>query len=342
MATLFKRRHRDGTWVWYVLYQLNGKSRMKTTGTSDKRLALEVLRKIEVDLLRARKGLGPSEEVAPILLSEFIEVYLEERKKVGKAPRTLSTDAYALGRLLDYTGDCALKSVTPAVVLRYRDFKLESVKPASASVELRSLRAAFSWAVEKPGVKYLYSNPFSQKGLIPKAEGRTVPLILTPDEKARFFSAIDDPEHKRLFQFILLTGCRRSEVANLQWSDIDLEQKRVTFRKTKTKKDRTLPVNLELMQIILALDRSQPKPFRYGPDWISHLFKRYLRQAQIEKDLHLHCLRHTAASDLVRKGVHLTKIQKFLGHSSVKVTELYTHVLPEDLREVAEALTCLG
>ncbi|TKJ41162.1 hypothetical protein CEE37_05710 [candidate division LCP-89 bacterium B3_LCP] len=71
-------------------------------------------------------------------------------------------------------------------------------------------------------------------------------------------------------------------------------------------------------------------------------FKRYLVKSGIEKDLHLHNLRHTAASDLVRNGVHLTKIQKFLGHSSVKVTEIYTHVLPEDLREVAEALTCAG
>jgi integrase/recombinase XerD len=300
------------------------------------------LRKIETDLLRARKGLGPSEEVIPILLSEFTGVYSQERQKVGKAPRTLTTDGYALGRLLNYTGDCALTSITPEVALRYRDFKLESVKPTSASIELRTLRAAFHWAAEKPGIKYLYANPFRQKGMIPRSDGRTIPMILTPEEKARFLAAIEDTEHRQLFQFFLLTGCRRSEAANLKWADLDLEQKQVTFRKAKMRKDRTLPINLELMQIILTLDRSQPKPFRYGLDWTTHLFKRYMRKAKIEKDLHLHCLRHTAASDLVRKGVHLTKIQKFLGHSSVKVTEIYTHVLPEDLREAAEVLTCLG
>ena len=96
------------------------------------------------------------------------------------------------------------------------------------------------------------------------------------------------------------------------------------------------------MQIILQLDRSRSRPFDYGPDWVSRLFKRYLVKSGIQKDLHLHCLRHTAASDLVRQGVHLRKIQKFLGHSSLKMTEIYTHVLPEDLREVADALSCVG
>jgi integrase/recombinase XerD len=52
--------------------------------------------------------------------------------------------------------------------------------------------------------------------------------------------------------------------------------------------------------------------------------------------------RHTAASDLVRAGVHPMQIQKLLGHSSLEIIQIYTHILPEDLRDAAEKLTCLG
>jgi len=195
---------------------------------------------------------------------------------------------------------------------------------------------------KKPGAKYLYANPFKQKGLIPTPQNKTLPSIFSPEEKARFLEAISDEDHRRLFRFFLLTACRRSEAVNLTWADIDLAGKQITFRRTKTKRDRVIPINLELMQVVLTLDRSRPQPFNYGAGWISHLFRRYLQKTGIARPMSLHGLRHTCASDMVRAGVHLTKIQKFLGHTSVKTTEIYTHVLPEDLREAAEVLSCVG
>ncbi|RJP80240.1 MAG: site-specific integrase [Candidatus Zixiibacteriota bacterium] len=335
MASLFKR---NGT--YHLSWLQDGKTRMKSTKTGDRKLALELLRKLEEDLIREEQGIKQPEKLVPIRLDEFIRVYLEDRRKQMKAARTVSTDEYALHRLLEGLGNCRLVEITDTAVRRYRDQKLKALRPASLAIELRHLRAAFSWAADKPAPKYLHQNPFKQKGIMPTHEHKTVPQCLSPEEKARFFEAIADPGYKQLFQFMLLTGCRRSEAIRLQWGDIDLEQKQITFTRTKSKKDRVIPMNLELMQIVLNLDRSRERPFPYHPDWITHLFRRYLKQAGISKDLHLHCLRHTAASDLVRAGVHLTKIQKFLGHSSVKVTEIYTHVLPEDLREVAEVLSC--
>jgi len=287
-------------------------------------------------------GLEPEPEFKSVFLSEFIDLYLADRRKLGKSPATIHTDKYCLKRLQTFTGDIALTGITGAVALRYRNYKLETVKPATASIELRSIRAALNWALQKPGVKYLRSNPFMQKGMVPIVDERRMPTFLMPSEKASFLAVIDRNDHRQLFQFLLLTGCRRGEVINLAWADIDLEQRCITFRKTKTRRDRSVPITLELMQIVMALDRTQPKPFNYGVDWVSHLFKHYLKRAGIERDLHLHCLRHTAATDLVRAGIHLEKIKEFLGHSNVKMTEVYTHILPEDLREAAEALTCLG
>lgn len=308
MAQLYKRYRKNGAYTWYVNYSLQGKFKMRSTGTSDKKLAEQVRRKIEEEVIRARCGLPPLEEIQPILLSEFIDIYLEEREKSGKASKTLDVDERALCGLIDYIRDCNLTSITEAVARKYREVKLKTLKSTSVSIELRALRAAFNWCIEKHGVKYLYRNPFAQKRLIPPPEPVKLHQNLSPDEKSRFLAAIDNPEHEKLFKFFLLTGCRWGEALNLQWIDLDLEQRKINFRITKTKKIRSIPINLELMQVVLALDRSKPKPFNYHPNTVTRQFKRYLQKTGIRRDFHLHNLRHTAASDLVREGVHLTKI----------------------------------
>ncbi len=226
--------------------------------------------------------------------------------------------------------------------MKYRDHLLLRIKPTSAAIELRHMKASFSWAEEKAGIRYVYSNPFRQKGLMPSAPKSPIPKCLSPEEKQKFLDAIHEDKYKLVFKFFLLTGCRRGEATKLEWDDIDLNDMVITFWQTKSGRDRVIPINLELMQVIHALDRSQKKPFPYHPDWISHLFKRFLRVAGIDKPFSLHSLRHTCGSDMARKGIPVNQIKDFLGHSSLEVTQIYLHSLPEDLRNAADALSCLG
>ena len=236
----------------------------------------------------------------------------------------------------------SLLTISCDSVRRYKDHLMKAIKPASVSIELRTLRTAFNWAADKSGIKYVRENPFSQKNLIPSAEKPKDPLCLLPDEKERFLATIDDPDFKQLFSFYLLTAARRNEALNLIWDDIDLNLKQLTFRNTKTKNNRTIPISIELMQLILSLDRSRSKPFPFTPDNVTRRFKKYLLKAGLRKELHLHCLRHTAASDLIRNNKSLKKVSEFLGHSSIKTTEIYTHVIADDLRDLADTLTCVG
>ena len=66
---------------------------------------------------------------------------------------------------------------------------------------------------------------------------------------------------------------------------------------------------------------------------VSKSFKRYIRQAGLNNDLKFHSLRHTYASYLVQGGVSLYVVQKLLGHSDIKTTEIYAHLSPESLQE---------
>jgi site-specific recombinase XerD len=64
-----------------------------------------------------------------------------------------------------------------------------------------------------------------------------------------------------------------------------------------------------------------------------------VKEAKLENHrLHLHSLRHTFASWLVQDGVSLYEVQKLLGHSSIAVTEIYSHLQPEQLHETVNRL----
>jgi site-specific recombinase XerD len=68
--------------------------------------------------------------------------------------------------------------------------------------------------------------------------------------------------------------------------------------------------------------------------WVTALFKKYVRRSNLEnKGLHFHSLRHTFASWLVQKGATLYEVQRLLGHTSSKVTEVYSHLQPEHMRD---------
>ena len=71
---------------------------------------------------------------------------------------------------------------------------------------------------------------------------------------------------------------------------------------------------------------------------VSRTFRRYRRLAKLLDGIHFHSLRHTAASWLVSRGVSLRLVQDVLGHSSIRSTEIYSHLLPGATDLIVEAL----
>jgi integrase/recombinase XerD len=76
--------------------------------------------------------------------------------------------------------------------------------------------------------------------------------------------------------------------------------------------------------------------------YVRQMVRRYAQRAGLEKDVHPHTLRHTAATTWLRRGFNPREVQKLLGHSSAAMTELYTHVFDEDLQRKQEGLAPLA
>lgn len=78
--------------------------------------------------------------------------------------------------------------------------------------------------------------------------------------------------------------------------------------------------------------------FPYTGDYVSKKFKRACTEAGIRNSIHFHSLRHSFASNLVQRGVPLYVIKELLGHSSISVTEIYSHLTLDSLREAVALL----
>jgi integrase len=154
---------------------------------------------------------------------------------------------------------------------------------------------------------------------------------------------------KGLIRLAVSTGLRRNELLALRWRDVDLESEMLLVRnredgsfKTKSGKERMVPLAGDAVLLLSEMKESdRPSPGdsvftdddggNIRPDRVSKRFKRYVRQAGLSgaERISFHTLRHTCASWLAMKGTPLRVIQGILGHSSVNVTERYSHLRPE-------------
>jgi integrase len=151
---------------------------------------------------------------------------------------------------------------------------------------------------------FLERNPFDDlepKDWPKKGEERTRHLV--GDEWERLL--IHVPEEMRAAVMILVnTGCRRGELMNLKHSDVNLDSRIVYLGKTKTGKNRWMPLTPDVVQLIKGLPRRvgdhRVFPF-FTPNALSVAVKRAIRKAKIP-DFRLHDLRQNAESQKMPSG----------------------------------------
>jgi len=131
------------------------------------------------------------------------------------------------------------------------------------------------------------------------------------------------------------TGLRRSELIDLEISDIDSERMVVNIKGAKGKKDRISLLSENTLQILREYYKSykpkvylfeSPKGGKYSPTSVANILKKSAKKAGISKNVTPHMLRHSFATHLLEQGTDLRYIQELLGHNSSKTTEIYTHV----------------
>jgi integrase len=135
-------------------------------------------------------------------------------------------------------------------------------------------------------------------------------------------------------------GLRAGEVVNLRWADVDLDAKRLTVANTadfttKAGKERTIPIASPALEVLRTIERRAEWVFpNHGGTqlhrlYLSRRFKHFARRAKLPEAINFHATRHTAASWLAQQGASVEAIRRFMGHSSISVTQRYMHLSPD-------------
>jgi integrase/recombinase XerD len=183
--------------------------------------------------------------------------------------------------------------------------------------------------------------------------------VLTADEVTRLLQA---PDLKRswgfrdraIFELQYSSGLRGKEVCLLTIYDIDFDKRLVRIVQGKGRKDRLVPVGRTALNYIevymkqvrpihlAANRRKQAVTFlfltRYGTafntKYLYQQIKLYRSMAGLTRAVTTHSLRHACATEMLRGGANVRHVQEMLGHAHLSTTQVYTHVIPHDLKKV--------
>lgn len=329
---------------WYVDWRVSGKRFMKSFGRNQKMAEL-FLKHLELKEVRGELGIIENK----VTVQEFIRKYLEYCKS-SKSKSTFRTDTNRLKRISEFLLHKNVKDlhqITPNLMEDFKTEILQTAKPRTFNHYLELIKAMLNKAVEW---SHLRVNPL--EGYKPLKNKYVRQIRFLTQEEINAVLENSDPFMEKVIKILLYTGMRRSELVYLAWEDIDFKNKLITIQAKpeqgfhpKSYRPRSIPINPELEKILLdmpqkgkyVLDNGNNQPL-HDPNTYYVKLTNITRKLGL-KNVTLHCLRHTFASQLVMAGIDLRTVQEFLGHSTVLMTEQYSHLSPLHRHKAIEVLS---
>ena len=262
-------------------------------------------------------------------LRRRIKYYLGAKKIDGLSERTLKNYKANLESFAAKVEKSAAKITTDDIrgYIAYLD-----------ETHINTLRAFFGWLHTEEKIK---KNPMSKiKSL--KLDKKGARQALSVEELERLRDACKGYREKALVEFLVSTGCRLSEVAQLRAADLDLVGRTVKVT-GKGDKDRvvyfSVRTRLMLQEYFVArkggdgLFCSSKSPYEpLKPRAIQRLIRAVSERAGLDKRVHPHLLRHTFATHALNSGMDVTVIQRLLGHEDVATTQIYAELNDETVK----------
>jgi site-specific recombinase XerD len=320
--------------VYYVGWREGEKIRWRTTKCDKKPEAIAFLNSFRVDEVNV--------QVAP-LLSELWQQYYTTQIQYIRS-NTIHGYEMAVNSFISVCGDKQIDRYNLQDVEMFKHFHLSrGVSASYVNIFYRSVKVLFGYAMRHD---YILKSPFSKSSQLKVPQ--KLPVYLTSEDLQKLLVKVDEPILRDVFLFGALTGLRLNEITNLKWSNIDFKNNQIIIKNsdtftTKSGKIRAVPMHSEVSKMLKRLQNetrpglgyvfSKQSGFKFANTFISHRFKKYVRLAELNEELHFHSLRHTCASHLVSAGVSLYVVQTLLGHANVSTTMIYSHLSPSSLQE---------
>ena len=220
------------------------------------------------------------------------------------------------------------------------------VKPKTYNEELGVLKQFFRWCIDQ---NYIFESP------VEKAQRRYMtpqpPKAFTKEEIEIILESANK-QHRDIYEFLLNTGLRSGEMWHLEWTDVDVEKDIIYIRikkdwHPKMSTNRTVPLNARAKEIIERQPKRSNLVFttRTGGSQFD-IYNRFRHLVKKIKEKHgviienptIHAFRHTFATHALQSGIDIYTVSRYLGHTSVKMTEKYLTLLPDYAKREIEKL----
>ena len=337
---VFYRKTADGHDRWYMQFKdVDGRWRQRVISHALTRAQAVVALQAKVrEVFENVHNVKP--KTKRIGFTEFSKMYLDDYAKVNK--RSWRTDVGAMKNLDRYFGRFSLDEIDGHRLEKYKTWRIVNYPVTKTTVnrDMALLRRMLSLAVEWG---YLDEARMPKFRFYPEKDNLKE-RILTQQEEQRLLE-VCPPRLKSMIIVALNTGMRLGEILGLRWNQVDLASARIRVERTKSGRIRYVDMNEVLIAEILRLRKGRgksefvltspvtDKPFvDAGSAWGTAC-----RRAGI-KGLRFHDLRHTFATRLIERGVNLITVKDLLGHSSVEITQRYTHPNEALKKEAVAAL----
>lgn len=323
----------------------------KTLGTGPQ--TLEEKRQIDQDRREQERMQQEEERKTNITFSQiFIDHYLPVSKHNKRNAQSWQREEQLFRLWISpHIGDKPVRQIAPIHLEKIKKTMSDAGRaPRSIQYMLATVRQVFNYAITN-GL-YSGTNPAAGRKVKRPAIDNRRTRFLTEDESALLLAELSKRsiDLHNIALFSLHTGARAGEIFSLTWGDVDLFSGTVMLRDTKSNKNRPLFLTDDVKKMLMRRKKNDGKksdlvfPDKNGnkATQVSDTFNRVVNQLKLNEDvtdrrdkITFHSLRHTYASRLVQLGVDIYHVKELLGHSSITLTERYSHLSESSLRQAA-------
>ncbi|MGC8563581.1 MAG: tyrosine-type recombinase/integrase [Fervidicoccaceae archaeon] len=279
----------------------------------------------------------PPEHIKQGDLRTAMEFFLNLLRASGSSEKTILSYKAAIEDFIASTGASTVKDINQSVIVSWINSKLKSAgKDVTKKRKIQVTMHYYSLFVRK----WLNWLGFP-KEVVPVVKRPSSAEIsaMSEEEVEKLFSACRDLTDLLIVSLLFETGVRANELLSITGEDVDIDKGEIVVRNAKYGKERTVflgEVSSEAVKRRLAL-LGEEKGRRLVELSYNGLYKRLkslAKRAGLDKrKIRPHVLRHTFATVAIRRGISLPALQRILGHSDIKVTQVYMHLVKDDLKK---------
>jgi len=285
------------------------------------------------------------------LIKEYLSVLKLEKNLSDNSVASYDFDLKKFAEFVDNLDITDASEISTEIIIKYIAYQTDlGVSSSTLSRYYSSLKGFFKYIFES---NYITSNPAER--LSSTKITRKLPVVLSVNEVENLLNQPDVKDklglrNKAILELFYSSGLRIAELINLKISDLFFDDEVIRVL-GKGSKERVVPVGSSAIKWVTEyLIKSRPLIMKKSKSGnyvfinnrggqlsrmgVWKIVDRYVKEANIQKEVHPHTFRHSFATHLLEGGADLRAVQEMLGHADISTTQIYTHIDREYVKQM--------